>query len=77
QPDEADRYVEIWNNVFMQYDRDANGNLTDLPHKNVDTGAGLERWAAVLQGVTIKRSGSNFKTLVNKSQDISMASDLK
>lgn len=50
-PDEdGGRYVEIWNDVFMQYDRDANGNLTPLPKKNVDTGAGLERWAAMLQG---------------------------
>lgn len=50
-PDEdGGRYVEIWNNVFMQYNRDANGNLTSLPNKNVDTGAGLERWAAMLQG---------------------------
>jgi alanyl-tRNA synthetase len=49
-PDEdGGRFVEIWNNVFMQYDRDANGNLTNLPKQNVDTGAGLERWAAVLQ----------------------------
>lgn len=49
-PDEnGGRYVEIWNDVFMQYDRDANGVLTPLPKQNVDTGAGLERWAAVLQ----------------------------
>ena len=49
-PDEdGGRFVEIWNDVFMQYDRDANGNLTPLPKQNVDTGAGLERWAAVLQ----------------------------
>ena len=50
-PDEdGGRFVEIWNDVFMQYDRDANGVLTPLPQHNVDTGAGLERWAAILQG---------------------------
>ena len=43
------RFTEIWNDVFMQYDRDANGNLTPLPKKNIDTGAGLERWATILQ----------------------------
>ena len=52
-PDEdCGRFVELWNNVFMQYDRDANGNLTPLPKHNIDTGAGLERWAAILQNKT-------------------------
>lgn len=70
QPDEADRYVEIWNNVFMQYDRDANGNLTDLPHKNVDTGAGLERWAAVLQGVTDNYDTDLFQNLMRATEEV-------
>ena len=56
-PCECGRYVEIWNLVFMQFDRDANGRLTPLPQPSIDTGAGVERLAAVLQG---KRS--NFET---------------
>ncbi len=49
-PSESGRYVEIWNLVFMQYDRDTNGHLSPLPRPSIDTGMGLERIAAVMQG---------------------------
>ncbi|MBO4672423.1 MAG: alanine--tRNA ligase [Alphaproteobacteria bacterium] len=68
--DEGKRYVELWNDVFMQYDRDANGNLTKLPKCNVDTGAGLERWATVLQGKRDNYDTDLFQNLMNAAQDI-------
>ncbi len=69
-PDEGARYVELWNDVFMQYNRDANGNLTNLPKCNVDTGAGLERWAAVLQGKRDNYDTDLFQNLMIATQDV-------
>lgn len=67
---EDDRWVEIWNNVFMQYDRDANGNLNNLPKQNVDTGAGLERWAALLQNKTDNYDTDLFVNLMKSLEEI-------
>ena len=67
---EDDRWVEIWNDVFMQFDRDANGNLTPLPKQNVDTGAGLERWAALLQGKVDNYDTDLCSKLIGAPEDI-------
>ncbi len=62
--EEGDRYVEIWNLVFMQYNRDASGKLTPLPRPSVDTGMGLERIAAVMQGVHNNYDTDIFRSLI-------------
>lgn len=68
--EDGGRFVEIWNDVFMQYDRDANGNLTPLPKQNVDTGAGLERVASIMQGVHDNYDTDLFRHLIAATEEI-------
>ena len=76
-PDEdGDRYIEIWNLVFMQYDRSADGSLTPLPKPSVDTGMGLERIAAVLQGVHSNYEIDLFQKLLKAAAELAGISDL-
>ena len=76
-PDEdGDRYVEIWNLVFMQYDRGADGVLVPLPKPSVDTGMGLERISAVMQGVHSVYEIDSFKTLIRAAAEVTGCTDL-
>jgi alanyl-tRNA synthetase len=76
-PDEdGDRYIEIWNLVFMQYDRSADGSLTPLPEPSVDTGMGLERIAAVLQGVHSNYEIDLFQKLLQAAAGLAGINDL-
>jgi alanyl-tRNA synthetase len=77
-PDEdGDRYVEIWNLVFMQFDRAADGTMTPLPKPSVDTGMGLERTAAVLQGVQSNYDIDLFRNLIRAAAELARTKDLE
>lgn len=69
-----ERWVEIWNNVFMQYNKDKDGKVTELPKKNVDTGMGLERVVAVLEGVDDNYLSSVWIDIIKKIESMSNVS---
>ena len=68
--DEGDRFIEIWNLVFMQFNKDDNGKMSPLPKPSVDTGMGLERIAAVMQGVNSNYETDTFKDLIFASEKL-------
>ena len=75
--EDGDRYIEIWNVVFMQFNRQADGTMLPLPKPSVDTGMGLERITAVLQHVNSNYDIDIFRRLVGKAAEITGTSDLK
>ena len=74
--EDGDRYVELWNLVFMQFNRDAQGTMTPLPAPSVDTGMGLERIAAVLQGVQSNYDTDLFQALIKAAAEVTHTEDL-
>ncbi len=69
-PDDK-RWVEIWNDVFMQYEKKADGTVIELPKKNVDTGMGVERTTAILEGVNDNYASSVWRDVIEKIEEIS------
>ena len=67
---EGDRFLEIWNLVFMQYERDKDGNLNPLPKPSIDTGMGLERVVAIKEGVLNNFDSSTFQPIIKKLEEI-------
>ncbi|MGB5494468.1 MAG: alanine--tRNA ligase [Sedimenticolaceae bacterium] len=74
--EDGDRYIEVWNLVFMQYNRDADGKMTPLPKPSVDTGMGLERLAAVMQGVHSNYETDLFQGLIEAAAEATETNDL-
>jgi len=68
---DGDRFLEIWNLVFMQYERSADGKLTPLPKPSIDTGMGLERVMAIKEGVLNNFDSSNFQPIIKKIEELS------
>ena len=75
--EDGDRYIEIWNLVFMQYNRSADGEMNALPAPSVDTGMGLERLAAILQGVHNNYDIDIFQHLIKAAAKVTATSDLE
>src|SRR5436305_13554115 len=72
--EEGDRFIEIWNLVFMQYDQLPGGKRVDLPKPSIDTGTGLERIAAVLQGTHDNYATDLFRTIIQAIADLTKVS---
>jgi len=75
--EDGDRYIEIWNLVFMQYNRDKSGTMTELPHPSVDTGMGMERLAAILQGVHNNYEIDLFQHIIKTIAEMADCKDLE